>query len=129
METVVNEVRTIAKRISYDELLTTTFGAQGSVTIHEILPEGWAIDDVRVETEVAFNGSGTRVLDLGVTGSAEAIFANLDVKAQGIKAPSVTKYRATAPVAVIATLTTATDNPTAGVVLITLKLVQVRRED
>lgn len=128
MENIVNELRTISKRIQATELVNAAFGAQAPVVIHDILPEGWAVDDVRVETEVDLNGVGTRVLDIGVPGSLEAIAADINVDGAGIKTPTVVKYRATAPVPIVATLTTGTSNPTEGVLLITLKLIQVKRE-
>lgn len=128
-QAVVNEVRTVSYVLEYSDLVNAAAGTQGSVDIHEILPAGWEVFDVDVETEVEFNGAGTRVLDLGVTGSANAIVNDLDIKAAAIKNPTVTPYRATAPVAITATLITASDNPTAGRLRITLFLVQVRREN
>lgn len=126
---VVGEPKTFSVELDYSDLLTTTFGAQGAITIHDLIPEGWGIASGRVETITAFNGSGTRALDLGVTGSATAIFSGLDVKSAGIKAPTFTRYRSTTPVAIIATLTTGTDNPTAGKLLVTFTLEPLRREN
>ena len=129
IKAVVGEEHTFSYEVDYTDLVNAAVGAQSAVTIHEILPEGWGIQDIRVETITAFNGSGTRALDMGVTGAATAFFTGLDVKAAGIKAPTVVKYRSTAPAAIIATLTTATDNPTAGKVLITITLQLMRREN
>ncbi|MCK9496113.1 MAG: hypothetical protein M0R75_11550 [Dehalococcoidia bacterium] len=127
----IGEMRSFAKVIDFSDLANkAAFGAQDPVTIHDILPEGWRIYDVEVETLVAFNGSGTRVLDLGVTGAAEAIFADLDVKAAALKNPTVTKYRAAGPnLGIIATLTTATDQPTAGKVSIEILAYPAVREE
>lgn len=128
-QAVVNELRTLSYVLEYSDLVNAAVGVQDGVEIHEILPEGWEVSDAEVETEVAFNGTGTRALDLGVTGDGDAIIDGLDVKAAGIKAPTVVKYRAASAIAVIANLITATDNPTAGTIRITLFLAQVRREN
>jgi len=129
MRNTISELRTFSKVLDASDLVNKAAGAQDSVVIHDILPAGWRVYDVEVETIEAFNGSGTRVLDLGVTGSAEAIFADLDIKAAALKNPTVTKYRSAAPVAVIATLTTATDNPTAGRVSVEILAYRALREE
>lgn len=125
----IGELRSFSKKLTYADLVNTVFGAQAPVTIHEILPEGWRIYDVEVETTTAFNGSGARALDLGVTGSGEAIFADLDIKGAGLKNPTVTKFRSSESVAIIATLTTGTDNPTAGEVSIEILAYPAMREE
>ncbi len=130
METTIGEIRSFSKKLSFAELANkAAAGAQDPVTIHDILPEGWRIYDVEVETLTSFNGSGTRVLDLGVAGSPEAIFADLDVKAAALKNPTVTKYRSSDSVAIIATLTTATDQPTAGEISIEILAYPAKREE
>lgn len=126
---VVGDPKVFSVELDYNDLLTTTFGAQGAITVHDLIPEGWEVYGVEVRTLTSFNGSGTRALDLGVTGAPTAIFTGLDVKSAAIKAPTVTRYLSTAPVAIIATLTTGTDNPTAGKLLITLFLAPLRREN
>lgn len=130
METIVNELRTISKLIDVvaDGLVNKAFGAQDPVVIHEILPEGWRVYDVGIETVTDLNGSGTRTLEVGVTGDPNAIVTTEDVDGAGEKTPTVIQYRATAPIAITATLTTGTANPTAGVLLVTLYLAHVKSE-
>lgn len=126
---VVGEPKVFGIEIDYSDLVNAAVGAQLPVTIHDIIPEGWECYQVEVRTITAFNGAGTRALDIGVTGAGTGIFTGLDVKAAAIKAPSVTRYLSTAPIAIVATLTTGTDNPTAGKMLITLFLAPIRREN
>lgn len=125
---VVNEVRTISYHLDYADLVNKAFGAQDPVPLHPILPAGWMVDRVTAETTTAFNGSGTRALAIGSQGTGNNIVSALDIKAAAMKTVTTVPYRATESIPLTATLTTGTDNPTAGRVRVTLHLVQVERE-
>ena len=99
---VANEVRTFSYRATVADLVTTAVGAQGEVTLHQLLADGWESHDVDVETLVAFDGAGPRVLDVGIAGAPTQMITALDVKAAAIKAPTVTRYRSSAPIAMAA---------------------------
>lgn len=120
--------QTYSYTYDYDELVTGTAGTQDAVRLHDILPPGWEVREVEIETETAFNGSGTRTINIGVTGDPDAIVAAQDVKAAGFHEPTVVKYRATESIQVTAQLVTATDSPTAGRVRVSLVLMHVAKE-
>lgn len=126
----INEVRTWSYLLGYEELLSGAFGTQDSVVIHPIMPPGWLIDAVGVETVEAFNGAGTRTFDLGtsIPDNGDAIIDGLDVKAAGIKDPTVFKNRVEASTPIVGNLITGTDNPTTGKLRVTIVAMQVMRE-
>jgi len=126
--TVNGTLQTYSYEFGYADLLTTTFGAQGAIELHDILPEGWEVYDVDVETTTSFNGSGARTLDIGPSGNGDGIIDGLDVKAAGIKSPTVVRYRSTASTQLVLNLITGTDNPTAGAIRVTLILMHVAKE-
>jgi hypothetical protein len=127
MERVQSNVISRTIRLTAADLVNAAVGAQDAVVIYN-LSEGWEVESAVVETEEDPGGTGTRTLSLGITGAATTFFSALDVEATGYKAPTVARYRATAPTDIIATLTTGTSNPTTGVIRITLILHKVAKE-
>lgn len=85
------------------------------------LPAGARILDIKVDVETAFNSSGTDLLDLGKTGTANHYINDLDIAATGRKAPTLTNLGAsTAPITVIATFVQSIADATAGLATVTV---------
>jgi hypothetical protein len=61
--------------VAFDTILYSNTSATTIVT----LPEGAVVWDIQVYINTAFNGSGTDLLDVGITGSGERYEADLDL--------------------------------------------------
>lgn len=130
-QAVVNERRTFSRTLDVSELVNADVGAQGVVTLHEILPAGWAIIGAYYHTDVAFNGSGARTLNVGIPGTTTRIVSAQDIKAASSGTPATmldTAFLATAPTRITTNLVTADNNPTAGQVTVFIEAVQMKRE-
>lgn len=127
-QAVAQEPMTFSYEFAYSDLMSGPVGAQAVVVAHPIMPPGWEVHEVEVETLTAFNNT-TATLSGGLEGAPTNLFTGLNIKALGYQTVTLTKRRATTSVALVLQLTTATDNPTAGAVRVTFELWHVQREN
>lgn len=128
-------VEAIAEKKTYSislyaaDLVTTSVGAQGIIELPLVVAPGWAVTQLRAETIADFTETGTRTLNVGVPGTATALASAINVDGAGIKSVTLTQYRATSSTPITVQLTTATNNPLTGHVVLTFELTQVLREN
>lgn len=128
---VIDEKRTFSRTLDVSVLVNAAVGAQGAVMLHEKLPDGWAVVAVRHHTDVAFNGSGARTLNVGIPGTTTRIVNGANVKSASAGTPvlaTTVGFLASAPTEITVNLVTADDNPTAGQVTVLIEAVKMKRE-
>lgn len=114
IRTALNEgvTLTLQGTVAYTDTTAKTLGT---------LPAGARILDIIVDVETAFNSSGTDLLDLGKTGTANHYINDLDIAATGRKAPTLTNLgKSTTPITVIATYVQSVADATTGSATVTI---------